>query len=149
MRPSVDYIWSKQCQKISFNFALCNIQSCLYHVPLISMTRDPPTYSNSMAPFKIKMTCCYHRKSWCGDKTAVRSSHLHNGISYVKTDTTPFLLKRPHGGSTATRTTFTDMHHIPCSFGSFDHQDINVKPVATPSHAAFVTSDPGMNLDER
>ena len=31
----------------------------------------------------IKMTSYQYRKSHCGDKTIVRSSYLHNGISYI------------------------------------------------------------------
>ena len=33
--------------------------------------------------FNIKMTSYRYRKSHCGDKTVVRSSYLHNGISYT------------------------------------------------------------------
>ena len=33
--------------------------------------------------FNIKMTSYQYRKSQCGDKTVVRSSYLHNGISYT------------------------------------------------------------------
>ena len=33
--------------------------------------------------FNIKMTSCRYRKSHCGDKTVVRLSYLHNGISYT------------------------------------------------------------------
>ena len=33
--------------------------------------------------FKIKMSSYQYRKSHCGDKTVVRSSYLHNGISYT------------------------------------------------------------------
>ena len=33
--------------------------------------------------FNIKMSSYQHRKSHCGDKTVVRSSYLHNGISYT------------------------------------------------------------------
>ena len=33
--------------------------------------------------FNIKMTSYHYRKSLCGDKTVVRSSYLHNGISYT------------------------------------------------------------------
>ena len=32
--------------------------------------------------FNIKMSSYQYRKSHCGDKTVVRSSYLHNGISY-------------------------------------------------------------------
>ena len=33
--------------------------------------------------FNIKMTSYQYRKFHCGDKTVVRSSYLHNGISYT------------------------------------------------------------------
>ena len=33
--------------------------------------------------FNIKMSSYQYRKSLCGDKTVVRSSYLHNGISYT------------------------------------------------------------------
>ena len=39
---------------------------------------------NSPGPwFNIKMSSYQYRKSHCGDKTVVRSSYLHNGISYT------------------------------------------------------------------
>ena len=33
--------------------------------------------------FSVKMSSYQYRKSQCGDKTVVRSSYLHNGISYT------------------------------------------------------------------
>ena len=33
--------------------------------------------------FNIKMTSYHYRKSHCGDKTILRPSYLHNGISYT------------------------------------------------------------------
>ena len=33
--------------------------------------------------FNIKMSSYQYRESHCGDKTVVRSSYLHNGISYT------------------------------------------------------------------
>ena len=33
--------------------------------------------------FNIKMLSYQYRKSHCGDKTIIRSSYLHNGISYT------------------------------------------------------------------
>ena len=33
--------------------------------------------------FNIKMTSYQYRKSHCGDKTILRPSYLHNGISYT------------------------------------------------------------------
>ena len=37
-------------------------------------------YQDSGPWFNIKMSSCRYRKSHCGDKTAVRSSYLHNGF---------------------------------------------------------------------
>ena len=33
--------------------------------------------------FNIKMSSYQYRKFYCGDKMVVRSSYLHNGISYT------------------------------------------------------------------
>ena len=33
--------------------------------------------------FNIKMSSHQYRKSHCGDKMVIRSSYLHNGISYI------------------------------------------------------------------
>ena len=33
--------------------------------------------------FNINMSSCRYMKSYCGDKTVVRSFYLHNGISYT------------------------------------------------------------------
>ena len=38
---------------------------------------------NTWARFNIKMPSYQYRKSHCGDKTVVRSSYLHNWISYT------------------------------------------------------------------
>ena len=40
-------------------------------------------HSCSGPRFNIKMPSYQYRKSHCGDKMAVRSSYLHNGISYT------------------------------------------------------------------
>ena len=48
-----------------------------YHIsPLVAIRRSGPW-------FNIKMLSYQYRKSHCGDKTVVRSSYLHNGISYT------------------------------------------------------------------
>ena len=36
----------------------------------------------SVTRFNIKMSSYQYRKSHCGDKTVVRTSYLHNGVSY-------------------------------------------------------------------
>ena len=49
---------------------------------------DPVCWQIYPGPwFNIKMTSYQYRKSHCGDKTVVRSSYLHNGISYTGTMT--------------------------------------------------------------
>ena len=42
-----------------------------------------PLWRESGSWFNIKMASYQYRKSHCGDKTVVRSSYLHNGISYT------------------------------------------------------------------
>ena len=49
---------------------------------------------NSGAWFNIKIPSYQYRKSHCGDKTVVRSSYLHNGISYTGKMTDIFLLNK-------------------------------------------------------
>ena len=44
----------------------------------------PPPPPRAPGPwFNIKIQSYQYRKSHCGDKTVVRSSYLHNGISYT------------------------------------------------------------------
>ena len=46
-------------------------------------SRNPTSLHRTGPWFNIKMTSYQYRKSHCGDKTVVRSSYLHNGISYT------------------------------------------------------------------
>ena len=49
-----------------------------------TVTRVSTIGSKTSGPwFNIKMSSYQYRKSHCGDKTVVRSSYLHNGISYT------------------------------------------------------------------
>ena len=60
---------------------LLNIITHLHHAP-----HSPCHYLKHWWPgpwFNIKMPSYQYRKSHCGDKTVVRSSYLHNGISYT------------------------------------------------------------------
>ena len=59
-----------------FNFtAKLSVKSCM----------GPQLYSawNPGPQFNIKMTSYWYRKSHCADKTILRPSYLHNGISYT------------------------------------------------------------------
>ena len=53
----------------------------VYLLTHICVTR--PQWVKSGPWFNMKMSPCQYRKSHCGDKTVVRSSYLHNGISYT------------------------------------------------------------------
>ena len=59
----------------------------LVHVVIMSLPLMRTTSTvNSLKPgarFNIETSCYEYRISHCGDKTVVRSSHLHNGISYT------------------------------------------------------------------
>ena len=48
--------------------------------------------------FNIKMSSYQYRKYHCGDKTVVRSSYLHNGISYTGKTTSLFWIRALVGG---------------------------------------------------
>ena len=47
--------------------------------------------------FNIKMTSYQYRKSYCGDKTILRPSYLHNGISYTDKMTSLYGIKAQEG----------------------------------------------------
>ena len=66
------YLWGQNSLERATRSAATRHQSCT----------DP----RSIHPgpwFNIKMPSYQYRKSHCGDKMVVRSSHLHNGISYT------------------------------------------------------------------
>ena len=63
------YVWS-DISKMVLRFAWCRFTQVMWHY-----TSGPW--------FNIKMSSYQYRKSHCGDKTVVRSSCLHNGISYT------------------------------------------------------------------
>ena len=55
-------------------------------------------YSNSLSPgpwFDIKMSSYQYRKSHCEDKTILRPSYLHNGISYTCKTTSLYWIRAP------------------------------------------------------
>ena len=60
---------------------------CAVWCQAITWTTDDPVhwciYLSPGGRFNIKMPSYQYRKSHCGDKTVVRSSYLHNGISYT------------------------------------------------------------------
>ena len=75
---------SSNARAIEFKFLIwCSIvQSvCMRAFRLLACLRRPA--SNPGTRFNIKMTSYQYRKSHCGDKTILRPSYLHNGISYT------------------------------------------------------------------
>ena len=63
------------------------IMNVIRHVPLISSRNCiewKQGWNDTPGPwFKTKMSSCQYSKSHCGDKTVVRPSYLHNGISFT------------------------------------------------------------------
>ena len=61
--------------------------TCLYEAIIIDcQTTRVPCWIHLLEPgpwFNINMSSYQYRKSHCRDKTVVRSSYLHNGISYT------------------------------------------------------------------
>ena len=56
----------------------------------------------------IKMLSYQYRKSHCGDKTVVRSSYLHNGISYIRKMSLFLLNEDPANISDVANTSLTE-----------------------------------------
>ena len=72
------------CQEISFHQKQC------WHRPMMPQGHNELNQNTEWIiqkrpgpRFNIKMLSYQYRKSHCGDKTVVRSSYLHNGISYT------------------------------------------------------------------
>ena len=60
------------------------LSACADYAHMSVSGRLSPPYVSETGPwFNIKMPSYQYRKSHCGDKTVVRSSYLHNGISYT------------------------------------------------------------------
>ena len=70
INSNITHSWEFACNRLTFCIKWTHI-SRLHRV-----FRPGPQ-------FNIKMPSYQYRKSYCGDKTVVRSSYLHNGISYT------------------------------------------------------------------
>ena len=65
---------------------LCLPVSCMadpWNCNVHSLTHWLPYWHDQGPWFNIKISSYQHRKSHCGDKTILRPSYLHNGISYT------------------------------------------------------------------
>ena len=65
--------------------------------------------------FNIKMSSYQYRKSYCGDKTVVRSSYLHNGISYTGKMSSLYWMGAQGSYISWRPFTFSEVAHIDCS----------------------------------
>ena len=77
---------SNVCNEIVIMYANMYGISCMYMNNFCLWILVYSTFAISASPgprFNIKMSSYQYRKSHCGDKTFVRSSYLHNGISYT------------------------------------------------------------------
>ena len=70
---------SKKCRMLIFIIKWNNLLYLAYSIINIMMKYLMP----SGGRFNIKMSSYQYRKSHCGDKTILRPSYLHNGISYT------------------------------------------------------------------
>ena len=82
--PPSTCIWNLKL-KFQSKLDLCSGNHVVYRqtdrrTDKVNPVYPPPT---SLGGLIIKMSSYQYRKSHCGDKTAVRSSYLHNGISYI------------------------------------------------------------------
>ena len=59
------------------------VEEMIWHQIVDKPLPEPLLTQSSGGWFNIKMSSYQYRKSHCGDKTVVRSSYLHNGISYT------------------------------------------------------------------
>ena len=65
----------------------------------------PKWHNTCMRPgsqLNIKMSSYPYRKSHCGDKTVVRSSYLHNGVSYTGKNISLYLIRAQYHLNQAT-----------------------------------------------
>ena len=53
----------------------------------VLLQKDPGTW------FNVKISSYLYRKSHCGDKTILRPSYLHNGISYTGKTTSLYWIR--------------------------------------------------------
>ena len=64
------------------------------HIKLWDVITHPCLTQKSSGPrFNINMTSCQFRKSHCGDKTILRPSYLHNGISHTGKTTSLYWIR--------------------------------------------------------
>ena len=82
--------------------------SVICHVIFIMKCPWDTFLSPSGPRFNIKMTSYWYRKSHCGDKTILRPSYLHNGISYTGKTTSLYWI-----GALGTPLTHLSPHHTP------------------------------------
>ena len=107
--PWLEVCWqiSSQCLLLTWigrgHIEQTSICSDCHHALQVNKEHHYTVIEPSGPWFNIKMPSYQYRKSHCGDKTIVRSSYLHNGISYAGKTTSlygieslPWFLKNTH-----------------------------------------------------
>ena len=77
--------------QVSYGLSIMRIWDKIDHV--IMALNCIEQILSSGPQFNIKMPSYQYRKSHCGDKTVVRSSYLHNGISYTGKTTSLYWIR--------------------------------------------------------
>ena len=77
LAPGKNYFEISQVQWVNPSFAVVGKSGVYWMKTIAAIALAPGLW------FNIKMTSYQYRKSHCGDKAVVRSSYLHNGISYT------------------------------------------------------------------
>ena len=85
-------------QESAFESVICKIAPILSRPQCLNSLAAPFINKRSVkltpgAWFNIKMTSYQYRKSHCGDKTILRPSYLHNGISYTGKTTSLYWIR--------------------------------------------------------
>ena len=99
----IGFIWFMYLCYLNHNKAQTALDSCnvfyaklQYHIRITQCgigDIDPSDVETSGPRFNIKVTSYQYRKSHCEDKTVVRSSYLHSGISYTGKKTSLYWIR--------------------------------------------------------
>ena len=85
---SLGNITEKHRNGFSWSFEDRSAMKLQINQQILGCSRSPPG-----PRFNIKMTSYQYRKSHCGDKTILRPSYLHNGISYTGKTTSLYWIR--------------------------------------------------------
>ena len=90
--------------------------------------------------FNIKMTSYWYRKSHCGDKTILRPSYLHNGISYTgKTTSLYWIGALEWDTNSSSGCSKIDVKHVQCYHYHWYREKLSFTPPKTSCQKIFDT----------